>query len=226
LKSGFDVQILELNMVQPELLSCTLDFALEWQEGKLHSIELPSSWGNHDLLASLGCNQAVANMKVALVDVMAAEAAARGDVVPEQRDDVVPELLPPPPPAPGPSMKRERADDDYDDDDHSDGYYLQQSRNSDDDHSDGYHQQPNRKSWKSSSTTCSVSGLSLDDLEMIDHWQLDGQATKNLKALALDAPEEKSALVRKLQKKAACAENLRNPSAFVITCCKNAMGHA
>jgi hypothetical protein len=224
LKSGFDVQILELNMVQPELLSCTLDFALAWQEGKLHSIELPSSWGNHDLLASLGCHQAVANMQVALVDVIAAEAAARGDVVPEHRDDVVPELPPPPPPAPGPGqMKRERGDDDYDDDDHSDGYY-QQNRKSDD-HPE-LHQQPNRKSWRSSSTNSSISGLSLDDLEMIDHWQLDGQATKNLKALALDAPEEKSALIRKLQKKAACAENLRNPSAFVITCCKNAMGHA
>ena len=155
------MQILELNMVQPELLSCTLDFALEWQEGKLHSIELPSSWGNHDLLASLGCHQAVANMKVALVDVMAAEAAARGDVVPEHRDDVVPELLPPPPPAPGPSqMKRERADDDYDDDDHSDGYY-QHSRNSDDDHSNATNTHTIRNSWNNRPTTLLACGLSL-----------------------------------------------------------------
>ncbi len=143
-------------MLQPELIGCTLDFALQWQEGTLNTIELPSSWCNHDLLASLSCHEAKANMRVALADVMAAEAAARGDVVPEHRDDVVPELPPPPPPAPGPGqMKRERGDDVYDDDDHSDGYHHQ-----------------SRNSWKSSSASSSVSGLSLDDLEMIDHWQL------------------------------------------------------
>jgi hypothetical protein len=195
-------------MVQPELLCCTLGFALQWQEGTLHSIELPSSWCNHDLLASLNCQQAVANMQVALVDVIASERAARGDDDVDYTPDVVAEL-PPPPPAPGPGqMKRER-DYDYDDDD---------------EHSDGYEQ--DRKIWKSSSASNSVSGLSLDDIEMIEHWQLDGQALKNLKALALQIPDEKSALVRKLQKKASCGENLRNPSAFVITCCKNAMGHS
>jgi hypothetical protein len=208
LKSGFDVWILELNMLQPELIGCTLDFALQWQEGTLTTIELPSSWCNHDLLASLSCNQAKANMRVALADVIAAEALARGDEVVQHPADVVADLPPPPPPAPVPGqLKRERGDDDYDDDDHSDGYHQQL-----------------RKSWKSSSASCSVSGLSLDDLEMIDHWQLDGQAEKILKALALEAPDEKTALVRKLQKKAACGENLRNPSAFVITCCKNALG--
>ena len=69
-------------------------------------------------------------------------------------------------------------------------------------------------------------GVKLEDheLELADAFQLDEQAIKHLRILKQELPQEADTFVTKLQAKLANNETLRNPSAFVITCVRNAMG--
>jgi hypothetical protein len=121
-----------------------------------------------------------------------------------------PPLLPAPPPAP-PTVKRERQPDADDDD----AKTKQRGRR--------YRPIPSTAS-SSSAFGGQAPMLSKDDMDMIHHFQLDHEASKMLKQLSAAMPSEKIALISKLQKNAETHDLLRNPSAFVITCCKNALG--
>jgi hypothetical protein len=61
-------------------------------------------------------------------------------------------------------------------------------------------------------------------MDMIHYWRLEDEATKMLKQLSAAFPSEKIRLISKLQKKVEKHEALRDPSAFVIACCKNVLG--
>jgi hypothetical protein len=127
LRSGFEVKILEMNLVQPELVLATIGFALEWQSGRLVSAELQNSYANHDLFGNLSEDAAISNVKYVMGHVSSheEEGADVADVVaPAVAKGVprglrpplhTPPLLPPPPPVPA-IGKRERQPDADDDD--------------------------------------------------------------------------------------------------------------
>ena len=73
-----------------------------------------------------------------------------------------------------------------------------------------------------------ISGVhfDFDDIEAIDNWQLDEQAGVNLKMLAVVSMPEKVTPLRKLRQRFENGETLRNASAFVIACSKNAIAKA
>jgi hypothetical protein len=176
------------------------------------------------LLGSLKDQHAIINMTTVLEEVIAAE-AREAEVGSEPA--AYAHELPPPPPAPSAHSARKWKNYSDDDEECDNGQPHKQrrtttppwwSKSNDEEHDDA-----GDKPRHSSSSSSDATGMSIDDYEMVEHWQLDSQALKLLKTLALSLPHEKCALVGKLQKKAQFQEGLRNPSAFVITCCKNAM---
>jgi hypothetical protein len=224
-----------MNLVQPELVLATIGFALEWQSGELASVELQNSYANHDLFGNLSEVAALSNMRYVMghaashndkgtgvADVVAlavAKAVPRGLRPPLRTPPWLPPAppplrtppwLPPAPPVP-PIVKRERQPDADDDD-------AETKRR-------GRRHLGNHSIASSSSASGGQAPLlSIDDMDMIHYWGLEHEATEMLKQLAAAFPSEKIRLISKLQKKVEKHEGLRNPSTFVIACCKNAMG--
>lgn len=200
------MRVLEINMIPWGMIEDTIAVALAWQSSAIDKVECVNSYGFMNLMSLAKDAGALTNLTELIGMCHDPSFNVPEVAMPAKKQPQQPTSQPPSKLTRGSSSTRDRS----------------RSRS--------------KAPWHSSSwgSKFGVSigpgffeqhGVKLEDheLELADAFQLDEQAIKHLRILKQELPQEADTFVTKLQAKLANNETLRNPSAFVITCVRNAL---